>query len=66
MYINLRISSEVSEKMVILKSLPICSVIFDKKGCLIDINSLVLKLLNVRSVDDLKGKEKKIIIRVHE
>lgn len=56
MYKYLRITSNLDEMMVMLKSLPTNTVIVDKKGKIVDINQPALNFLSVRALDDFKIK----------
>ena len=51
----------MQEMMVMLKSLPVCTTIFDKNGALIDINQLAIDFLQIKTIDDYKTKRLRIL-----
>lgn len=57
MYKNVTIVDGVEVMMIMLDSLPICSIVFDDSGKLIQINRLAQKLLHAKSADDCRGNE---------
>lgn len=55
MYKYLHIANDVKEMMVMLKSLPACSLVFDKNGNLIDANKPALQLLRIDNLQEFNG-----------
>jgi len=54
MFKYLPITSTLQEMMIMLKSLPTCTIVLDKNSNVVEINQLTLSFLNVRSKDDYK------------
>jgi len=54
MYKYLPISENLQEMMVMLKSLPAHTLVFDAKSNLVDLNQPALKLLKIDNLDELK------------
>lgn len=57
MYKYLPITGNLQEMMIMLKSLPAFSLIFDKKSNLIEINEPALKLLKLNSIEDFNNRK---------
>ena len=56
MYKYLPITFNVQELMVMMKSLPVCTTIFDKNGRLIDFNQPSKNFLNIKMLGDFRTK----------
>jgi len=56
MYKYLPLTENVQEMMVMLKSLPTCTIVFDSKSQVVDINKAALDFLKINSVDDFRIK----------
>lgn len=56
MFKYLPIATNLQEMMIMLKSLPTCTIVLDKKCKVVEINQLALDFLNVRSKDDYRVK----------
>jgi DNA-binding CsgD family transcriptional regulator len=56
MYKQLPITSNISEMLVSVKSLPTCTIIFDTKADLVDMNKLASDFLKIDNVDDYLNK----------
>ncbi len=57
MYKNITIVDGIDVMMIMLDSLPICSIVFDDNAKLININKLAQNLLRVKSFDTCIGNE---------
>jgi DNA-binding CsgD family transcriptional regulator len=56
MFKYLSITTNLQEMMIMLKSLPTCTIVLDKKCKIVEINQSALVFLNVRSKDDYRVK----------
>jgi len=61
MYKYLPITSNMQEMMIMLKSLPVCTTIFDKDARLIDINQSAKNYLKIKAIDDYRTKRLKVL-----
>jgi len=61
MYKYLTITSNMQEMMIMLKSLPVCTTIFDKDARLIDLNQSAINFLKINTIDDYKTKRLKVL-----
>jgi len=61
MYKQISITSNVQEMMILMKSLPVCTAIYDKDARLIDINQSALNYLKIKAIDDYKTKRLKVL-----
>ncbi|ADQ78577.1 hypothetical protein Palpr_0417 [Paludibacter propionicigenes WB4] len=57
MYKYLSLTGNLQEMMIMLKSLPAFTLIFDRKSNLVDINEPALKLLKLRSIEDFNNRK---------
>lgn len=57
MYKYFFIDENMSEMMVMLKSLPTCTIVLDRNAKLVDINQPALKFFTIRSIDDFRIKK---------
>jgi len=57
MYKYLSLTGNLQEMMIMLKSLPAFSLIFDRKCNLVEINEPALKLLKIRSIEDFNNRK---------
>jgi DNA-binding CsgD family transcriptional regulator len=62
MYKQLPITSNISEMLVSVKSLPICTIVFDVKADLVDMNKLASDFLKIDNLDDYLNKKSAIEI----
>jgi len=60
MYKYLPISENLQEMMVMLKSLPAHTLVFDAKSNLVDLNQPALKLLKIDNLDEFNGRQNEI------
>jgi len=61
MYKIISISSNMQEMMIPLKSLPVCAIVFNKVGHLIEINQPALNFLKIKTKDDFRAKRLKVL-----
>jgi DNA-binding CsgD family transcriptional regulator len=61
MYKYINITSNMQEMMVMLKSLPACTTIFDKDARLIDLNQSAINYLKIKAIDDFKTKRLRVL-----
>ena len=61
MYKKISISSNMQEMMIPLKSLPVCTIVFNKVGQLIDQNQPALNFLKIKTMDDFRAKRLKVL-----
>jgi len=57
MYKYLAISGNVQEMMVMLKSLPICTIVFDQVAMLVDMNQRALDFFGIQNIGDYRMKK---------
>jgi len=60
MYKYLSITENLQEMMVMLKSLPAYTLVFDKQSNLVEINEPALKLLNISNVQEFNEKKDEV------
>jgi len=56
MYKYLPIVENVREMMVMLKSLPTCTIVFDSNSKIVNINKAALDFLKINLIDDYRVK----------
>ncbi len=61
MFKYLPITSNLKEMMIMVNSLPTCTLVLDKNCNLVEINQMALKFLNLKSKDDYKVKRTGIL-----
>lgn len=61
MYKYLQITTDLKEMMVMLKSLPVNTVVVDKKGKLVDINQPASDFLKIRGINDYRIKRWRVL-----
>jgi len=62
MYKYLSITQDLQEMMIMLKSLPACTLVFDEKNRLVDMNIQAMKLLKINDISEIQGQECKLFI----
>jgi len=56
MYKYLSLSADMQEMMVMMNSLPTCTIVFDRFGKLVEINQPAMTFLGIKNIDDYRLK----------
>lgn len=60
MYKYLSIAENLNEMMLMLKSLPACTLVFDKKSNLVDMNKPALQLLKINNIQEFNARRDRV------